>query len=245
MNRLKVVLIDDEPLCRQDLRDILAAFPANLIGEAGTLTEAKSLIEKFHPNLILLDLSLGSQNGFDFLRSISSPPLCIAVTANPNQGATAFEFDFVDYLVKPVDKGRLEQALKRAVRRISTAAIQDTPSFLVEISHQKILIQGSEIQQIEAMGNYVILHTTKGKGIVRSTLRNTLTVFPKNYFLQLSRSRWVSRNQVSGWHRQSSKLFLCLRDKNDIPVSRRHTPSVIKALTPPPGTQRKIVTSYP
>ena len=180
MKRLNIVLIDDEPLCRQDLRDILGAFPANLIGEAGTLTKAKSLIEKLRPNLILLDLSLGSQNGFDFLRSFSSPPLCVAVTANPNQGATAFEFDFVDYLVKPVDKDRLEQALKRAVRRISTAAIQDTPSFLAEISNQKILIQGSEIQQIEAMGNYVILHSTKGKGIVRSTLRNTLTVFPKN-----------------------------------------------------------------
>jgi len=234
MNRLNVVLIDDEPLCRQDLRDILSSFPANLIGEAGTLTEAKSLIEKFRPNLILLDLSLGSQNGFDFLRSISSPPLCIAITANPNQGATAFEFDFVDYLVKPVDKARLEQALIRAVRRISTAAIQDTPSLLAEISHQKILIQGSEIQQIEAMGNYVILHTTKGKGVVRSTLRNTLTVFPKNYFLQLSRSRWVARDQVLGWHRKSSKLFLCLRNENEIPVSRRHTPSVIKALTPPP-----------
>ena len=234
MNRLNVVLIDDEPLCRQDLRDILSSFPANLIGEAGTLTEAKSLIEKFRPNLILLDLSLGSQNGFDFLRSISSPPLCIAVTANPNQGATAFEFDFVDYLVKPVDKARLEQALKRAVRRISTAAIQDTPSLLAEISHQKVLIQGSEIQQIEAMGNYVILHSTKGKGIVRSTLRNTLTVFPKNYFLQLSRSRWVARDQVLGWHRKSSKLFLCLQNDNEIPVSRRHTPSVIKALTPPP-----------
>ena len=239
MNRLNVVLIDDEPLCRQDLRDILSFFPANLIGEAGTLTEAKSLIEKLRPNLILLDLSLGSQNGFDFLRSISSPPLCIAVTANPNQGATAFEFDFVDYLVKPVDKARLEQALKRAVRRISTAEIQDTTSLLAEISHQKVLIQGSEIQQIEAMGNYVILHSTKGKGIVRSTLRNTLTVFPKNYFLQLSRSRWVARDQVLGWHRKSSKLFLCLRDDNEIPVSRRHTPSVIKSLTPPPSDPKK------
>lgn len=61
MNRLNVVLIDDEPLCRQDLRDILSSFPANLIGEAGTLTEAKSLIEKFRPNLILLDLSLGAK----------------------------------------------------------------------------------------------------------------------------------------------------------------------------------------
>jgi two-component system LytT family response regulator len=239
MNRLNVVLIDDEPLCRQDLRDILSSFPANLLGEAGTLTEAKSLIEKFSPNLILLDLSFGSQNGFDFLRSISSPPLCIAVTANPNQGATAFEFDFVDYLVKPVDKARLEQALKRAVRRISTAAIQDTPSFLAEISNQKILIQGSEIQQIEAMGNYVILHSTKGKGTIRSTLQNILNPFPKNTFLQLSRSRWVARDQVSGWHRKSSKLFLTLLDKTELSASRRHASSLIKALSPPPAKKEK------
>jgi two-component system LytT family response regulator len=246
MNRLNVVLIDDEPLCRQDLRDIFAAFPeVNLIGEASTLKEATDLIEKLRPNLIFLDLSLGRQNGFDILRSVSSAPLCIAVTADPTQGATGFEHDLVDYLVKPVDEARLRQALQRALRRVTAAAIQDPPSLLAEISHQKVLIQGSEIQQIEAMGNYVILHTTKGKGIVRSTLRNTLTVFPKNYFLQLSRSRWVSHNQVLGWHRQSSKLFLCLRNKTEIPVSRRHTSSVIKSLTPPPATQRKSVTSCP
>jgi two-component system LytT family response regulator len=239
MKQLNVVLIDDEPLCRQDLRDILAAFPINLIGEACTVAEARSLVEKLRPNLIFLDLTLGRQDGFDFLRSISSPPLCIAVTADPKQGATAFEFDLVDYLVKPVDKNRLEQALKRAVRRISSAAIQDTPSFLAEISNQKILIHGGDIQQVEAMGNYVILHSTKGKGILRSTLRNTLNPFPKNYFLQLSRSRWVARDQVLGWHRQSSKLFLSLRDKTEIPVSRRHTSSVIKFLSPPPATQKK------
>jgi two-component system LytT family response regulator len=242
MKQLNVALIDDEPLCRQDLRDILAAFPVNLIGEAGTMTEARSLVEKLRPNLIFLDLTLGRQDGFDFLRSISSPPLCIAVTADPNQGATAFEFDFVDYLVKPVDKARLGQALKRAVRRISSAAIQDTPFFLAEISNQKVIIHGGDIQQVEAMGNYVILHSTKGKGILRSTLRNTLNPFPKNFFLQLSRSRWVARDQVLGWHRQSSKLFLCLRDKTKIPVSRRHTSSVIKSLAPPQRIKR-IVTS--
>ena len=239
MKQLNVVLIDDEPLCRQDLRDILAAFPVNLIGEAGTMTEARSLVEKLRPNLIFLDLTLGRQDGFDFLRSISSPPLCIAVTADPNQGATAFEFDLVDYLVKPVDKARLGQALKRAVRRISSAAIQDTPSFLAEISNQKVLIHGGDIQQVEAMGNYVILHSTKGKGILRSTLRNTLNPFPKNFFLQLSRSRWVARDQVLGWHRQSSKLFLCLRDKTQIPVSRRHTSSVIKSISPPPSDSKE------
>ena len=87
MNRLNVVLIDDEPLCRQDLRDIFTAFPeVNLIGEASTLKEATALVEKLRPNLIFLDLSLGRQNGFDILRSVSSAPLCIAVTADPTQG---------------------------------------------------------------------------------------------------------------------------------------------------------------
>jgi two-component system LytT family response regulator len=235
-----VVLIDDEPLCRQDLRDNIAAFPeVNLIGEAGTLTEATSIVEKLRPNLIFLDLSLGRQDGFDFFRSISFAPLCIAVTADPIKGATAFEFDLVDYLVKPVDGVRLGQALKRAIRRIATNAIQDAPSFLVEISNQKVLIQGSEIQQIEAMGNYVILHSTKGRGVVRSTLRSILNPFTKNFFVQLSRSRWVARDQVLGWHRESSKLFLCLRDKTKIPVSRRHTSSVIKSLSPPPQRNKE------
>lgn len=244
MKRLNVLLIDDDPLCRQDLRDIFKAFPeVNLLGEASSLTEATSLVEKLRPNLIFLDLSLGHENGFDILRSVSPSPLCIAVTADPSQGATGFEFDLVDYLVKPVDKTRLHQALERAARRISPNASGDAPSFLVEISHQKVLIEGADIQQIEAMGNYVILHSPKGKGTLRSTLLNILNAFPKNTFLQLSRSRWVARNQVSGWHRKSSKLFLTLRDKTELTASRRHSSSLVKAISPPPAIKRKDVTS--
>jgi len=240
MKRLNVLLIDDDPLCRQDLRDAFAAFPeVNLLGEASTLKEAISLTQKLRPNLVFLDLSLGHQDGFDLLRSLSSPPLCIAITADPTQGATGFEFELVDYLVKPVDKDRLGQALQRAIRRVSAHAIGDAASFLVEISHQKVLIQASDIQQIEAMGNYVILHTTKGKGTIRSTLQNILTPFPKNTFLQLSRSRWVARNQVSGWHRKTSKLFLTLRDKTELTASRRHSSSLVKAISPPPQRSKE------
>ena len=240
MKRLNVLLIDDDPLCLQDLRDIFAAFTeVNILGEASTLKEGVALTEKLRPNLIFLDLSLGHQDGFDLLRSVSSPPLCIAVTADPSRGAIGFEFDLVDYLVKPVDKTRLHQALERAARRMSPNASGDAPSFLVEISHQKVLIEGADIQQIEAMGNYVILHSPKGKGTLRSTLLNILNAFPKNTFLQLSRSRWVARNQVSGWHRKTSKLFLTLRDKTELTASRRHSSSLVKAISPPPRDQKK------
>jgi DNA-binding LytR/AlgR family response regulator len=240
MKRLNVLLIDDDPLCRQDLRDTFAAFTeVNILGEASTLKEGVALTEKLRPNLIFLDLSLGHQDGFDLLRSVSSPPLCIAVTADPSRGAIGFEFDLVDYLVKPVDKTRLHQALERAARRISPNASGDAPSFLVEISHQKVLIEGADIQQIEAMGNYVILHSPKGKGTLRSTLLNILNAFPKNTFLQLSRSRWIARNQVSGWHRKTSKLFLTLRDKTELTASRRHSSSLVKAISPPPQRSKE------
>ena len=240
MKRLNVLLIDDDLLCRQDLRDTFAAFTeVNILGEASTLKEGVALTEKLRPNLIFLDLSLGHQDGFDLLRSVSSPPLCIAVTADPSRGAIGFEFDLVDYLVKPVDKTRLHQALERAARRISPNASGDAPSFLVEISHQKVLIEGADIQQIEAMGNYVILHSPKGKGTLRSTLLNILNAFPKKTCLQLSRSRWVARNQVSGWHRKTSKLFLTLRDKTELTASRRHSSSLVKAISPPPSDQKK------
>jgi len=238
MNRLNVVLIDDEPLCRQDLRDIFASFPeVNLLGEAGTLTEARSLVEKLRPNLIFLDLSLGRQNGFDFLRSILSPPLCIAVTADPNQGATAFEFDLVDYLVKPVEETRLRQALKRAVRRISIDANQDMPSFLAEISQQKVVIQAGEIQQIEGMGNYVILHSKKGKGIIRSSLKRILKQLDLKLWLQISGRHWVARKIILGWSRNTNTpLTLTLIGEAKVIVSRRLTPRVIASITPPPKT---------
>jgi two-component system LytT family response regulator len=241
MTLLNVVLVDDEPLCRQDLRDILAGFPAvKLVGEAGTLSEATALVRKVQPDLIFLDLSLGHKSGFDFLRSISPTPLCIAVTADPTQGATAFEFDLVDYLVKPVEETRLRQALLRAARRANIpVSNRNTPNYLAQISDQKVLIQGNEIQQIEAMGNYVILHSTKGKGIVRSTLRNILAPFPKNSFIQLSRSRWVARNQLSGWHRKSFKLFVTLRDQSEVSVSRRLASTIVRTLSPPPSDHKK------
>lgn len=235
MKQLSVVVIDDEPLCRQDLRDVLGKFPhVNFLGEAETLPEATDLIHKAMPDLLFLDLSLGHRSGFDFFRSISPAPLCIAVTADPTQGATAFDFDFVDYLVKPVEEARLGQALKRAIRRIGDDRTRQMPTFLVEISKKKVLLQGAEIQQIAAMGNYVVLHSGKGKGILRSTMRETLAQFPKGSFLQLSRGRWIAHDQIEGWEKKASKLFLCLKDKTLLPVSRRNKSSLLRFLTPPP-----------
>jgi len=237
MKTLQAILVDDEPLCRQDLRDALLGFPhVQICGEATTITEATTLLKKSMPDLIFLDLSLGKEMGFDLLQRHSFSGAVIAVTAHAEHAATAFELDIADYLLKPVAENRLHQALLRAQRKLNgpknTRAV---PTVVAEVSGKKVLISTDEIHQIESNGNYIFLHLTNGKGIMRSTLAAILRRFPKNSFLEVSRGRWVSRAQIAGWSRPiSPNLSLTLRDKTTVSVSRRHAKAVLKDIRPPP-----------
>ena len=237
MKSLRAILVDDEPLCRQDLRDVLLGFPhIQICGEAANTTEAIALINKSMPDLIFLDLSLGQEMGFNLLKERSFRGAVIAVTAHAEHAATAFDLDVADYLLKPVAEDRLHQALLRAQRKLTKPKnIPPAPKFVAEVNGKKVLISADEIHQIEANGNYIFLHLINGKGIMRSTLRAILRRLPKNSFLQASRGRWISRAQISGWSRSlSPNLSLTLRDKTTVSVSRRHAKAILNAIKPPP-----------
>jgi len=236
MKTLRAILVDDEPLCRQDLRDVLLGFPqVQICGEAANLTEATTLLNKSMPDLIFLDLSLGQETGFHLLQEHSFPGAVIAVTAHAEHAASAYDLDITDYLLKPVAEDRLHQALLRAQRKLTNLVDkQPVPKFVAEVAGKKVLISADEIHQIESNGNYIFLHCTNGKGILRSTLRAILQKLPKDSFLQASRGRWISRAQISGWSRPlSPNLTLTLRDKTTVPVSRRHAKAILTAVTPP------------
>ena len=237
MKTLRAILVDDEPLCRQDLRDVLLGFPhVQICGEAANLTEATTLLNKSMPDLIFLDLSLGKEMGFHLLQEHSFLGAVIAVTAHAEHAASAFDLDVADYLLKPVAEDRLHQALLRVQRKLNNPKnTRPVPKVIAEVGGKKVLISADEIHQIEANGNYIFLHLINGKGIMRSTLRAILRRLPKNSFLQASRGRWISRAQISGWSRSlSPNLSLTLRDKTTVPVSRRHARAILSAITPPP-----------
>ena len=237
MKILRAILVDDEPLCRQDFRDALLAFPEiKLLGEAANLTQAKSLLDKSQPDLVFLDLSLGKETGFDLLRTTGFTGAVIATTAHSQHASTGFDLDFADYLLKPVEEGRLRQALLRARRKLTNpTTLKASSNFVVDIAGAKKILSSHEIHQIESMGNYVILHSAHGKGILRSTLQAVLRRIPKQLFIQSSRGHWISRNHIGGWSRKSDgRISLILNNKSTISVSRRHAKSTVKQLTPPP-----------
>ena len=243
MKSLRAILVDDEPLCRQDLRDVLLGFPhIQICGEAANTTEAIALIKKNMPNLIFLDLSLNQEFGFNLLQGRSFGGAVIAVTAHAEHAVTAFDLDIVDYLLKPVVEDRLRQALLRAQRKLTNPKnIRPTPKFVAEVAGKKVLISADEIYQIESNGNYAFLHLVDGKGILRSTLQAILQKLPKDSFLQASRGRWISRAQISGWSLPLTPvLTLTLRNKTTVSVSRRHAKALLEAIKPPPPSFNHI-----
>ena len=237
MKSLRAILVDDEPLCRQDLRDVLLGFPhIQICGEAANTTEAIALLNKNMPDLIFLDLSLGQEFGFNLLKRLSFPGAVIAVTAHSEHAVTAFDLDIADYLLKPVAEDRLHQALLRAQRKLTNPKnIRPAPKFVAEVAGKKVLISADEIHQIESNGNYAFLHLADGKGILRSTLQAILQKLPKDSFLQASRGRWISRAQISGWSLPLTPILtLTLRNKTTVSVSRRHAKTLLEAIKPPP-----------
>jgi two-component system LytT family response regulator len=112
---LRVLVVDDEPLARARARRVLATLPGvELVGEAGSAGEAREVISATRPDLLLLDIQMPGESGFELLASLSPRPAVVFVTAFDQYAVRAFEENAVDYLLKPYRAERLAAALARA-----------------------------------------------------------------------------------------------------------------------------------
>jgi two-component system LytT family response regulator len=122
--RLRALIVDDERLARERLRELLADEPdVELIGECGNGDDAVAAIERDHPDLVLLDIQMPELDGFGVVRAVGveQMPAVVFVTAHDEHAVAAFEVHAVDYVLKPVDPERFSEALRRAKRRIAAA----------------------------------------------------------------------------------------------------------------------------
>ncbi len=230
---LSSYLLEDEPLCRADFRQILRVFPeVNLLGEADTLSQAERFLQKTTVDLLFLDLSVGRDNGLDLLERLSRRPLVIALTAHPQHAVRGFSLDLVDYILKPVDEDRLRQALNRArLRKESALLAPGSSAILAQLGDDKVRLEFAEILRMESTGNYQVLWTRRGKAIRRGTFHELRKKLPASLFLETGRGRMVARNVIQGWKRDSNgHLLLHLADRNQIQVARSHSTEILRTI---------------
>lgn len=236
MEPVKVLLIDDEELARQLIRNYLKDFPAvEILGECENGFEGIKAISELKPDLIFLDIQMPKLNGFEMLELIDTPPEVIFITAHNEFAIQAFEMNAVDYLLKPYGQDRLISAVQKAIERIHSGGKQtETISRLVhqpltEKLERIVVKSGTRIKVIpvekilylEAQDDYVMIYTEEGKHLKQGTMKYYEDHLDPAAFIRVHRSYIVRIDQVVQLEPYSKENYLLrLRKGDTLKVSR-------------------------
>src|SRR5215471_1133091 len=227
MKRLRIAIVDDEPLARSGLRHLLAKDPANeIVGEAGNGPAAVALIQKEQPDLLLLDVAMPEMDGFEVLETLGGVvrPGVIFVSAHDEHAVRAFDVNALDYVLKPVDGTRFGQALSRARARLAEGA---EPRLLVRERGRVLFVGVSEIDYIEAADYYAELHVGPQTYLCRAPLTRLTEQLAPLGFLRLHRRVMVNARRLRALESDvERRLFAVLEDGTRLRISRREAARV-------------------
>ncbi|WPU97048.1 LytTR family DNA-binding domain-containing protein [Mucilaginibacter sabulilitoris] len=202
--KLKCLIIDDEPIARKLLQEYIEETDfLELVGVAEHPLKAAGLINSITVDLIFLDINMPKMSGLEFLRSAPNLPMVILTTAYGQYALDGFELAVVDYLVKPFS---LERFLKACIKAFELKALKDgksTPSksdgdhFFVKCEGKIEKIAYHELIYLEAMANYVVLHTINDKMVVYLTIKGILEKLPASQFVQVHKSYIVNIEKIN------------------------------------------------
>ncbi|MBA4124802.1 MAG: LytTR family transcriptional regulator DNA-binding domain-containing protein [Acidobacteria bacterium] len=249
-NRIRVLVVDDEPLARRGIRQLLESeTDFEIVGEAANGREAVSAIEKLAPELVFLDIQMPLLDGFSFIEKVGAGllPEIVFVTAYDEHAITAFEINALDYLLKPINPERFQKTLNRVREQIKngrtkeidhrlSALLQSLESaklnpeqtvyldrIAVKDAGRITLVDVNEIDWISSEGNYVQLHAKGKTHLLRETMDGIERKLNPQKFLRLRRSTIVRVEEI----KELTPLFngeveLVLKNGTKLSSSRRY-----------------------
>jgi len=199
--RIRAVVVDDEPLGRSNLRVLLRRDPdVELVGECGTGAEALREIRKKKPELVFLDVQMPECDGFDVLEQLGTdlPPALVFVTAYDQYALQAFEAGALDYLLKPFDDARFARALTRAKERIGARKEHGArvERLAIKNAGEVVFVKIAEIDWIEAADYYVCLHVGARTHLLRRSMADVEQELDAQMFCRIHRSAIVNVERV-------------------------------------------------
>lgn len=213
------------------LKQLVMQVPSlELIAECNDAREALDSLDSKQVDLLLLDIEMPDMNGLDLIRKLGNQrPLIIFTTAKKDYAVEAFELSVVDYLVKPITLPRLKQAVERAgeVLESNKEEVKVEEQGFVFVKDNGILkrISIDDILFLEAMGDYVKVHTSQKFHVVHATLKSIEEKLPASKFLRVHRSYIVAINKID--YIQEGTISI---GKTTIPVADTHKSNLNKRL---------------
>lgn len=222
MKKIRAIIVDDEPFARKGIRRELEHDGAvEIVAECANGRDAVRSIQEHKPDLVFLDLQMPEVDGFGVVEAVGveNMPMVIFITAYDQFALKAFEIHALDYILKPFDKERFQNALQRAKKQIQQTGVDDLSSRLLGLlddaknNKEKFLerivvknagkiffLQTDEIDWIEASDNYVRLHVGKESHLVHGTMSKLESKLDPEKFIRVHRSTIINLSRIKELH---------------------------------------------
>ncbi|MCU0435720.1 MAG: LytTR family DNA-binding domain-containing protein [Bacteroidia bacterium] len=226
---MNCLIVDDNRLALMALEQLVAQVDnLTFAGSCESATQAYNRLRNEKIDLLLLDIELPDMSGLDLLRSLERKPLVILITAKTDYAVEAFELNVVDYLVKPVNLQRFLQAIEKArvlheQRKTSTGLQSDF--VFVRSQNQLVKIRLEDILYIQALGDYITIHTTDKRFTIHMTLRSVEEKLPSSLFLRIHRSWIAALHHIDSVEENVAKI-----GNASVPIGEQYRPLLIRRL---------------
>jgi DNA-binding LytR/AlgR family response regulator len=228
---MKCLIVDDNPMARLALKQLVSQVPSlELVAESSNALEAENYLNTTAIDLLLLDIEMPEMSGLELTKKMGNKrPLIIFTTSKKDYAVEAFELNVVDYLVKPIELPRLKQAVERANEALESnkeeVKVEEQGFVFVKDSGVLKRISIDDILFLEAMGDYVKVHTAQKFHVVHATLKSIEEKLPSSKFVRVHRSYIVAINKIDYIQEGAIRI-----GKASIPVADTHKSNLNKRL---------------
>ena len=226
---MKAIIIDDERLARQELKNLLAVHKEiEVVAECSNAEEAKEKIASINPDVIFLDIQMPGKTGLELLEEISALPEVVFVTAYDEYAIRAFEINALDYLLKPVQPVRLAETIKKLLNKEvgekseNNAPLNEDDQVFVKDGEKCWFVSLTNIRLFESEGNYVRVYFENFRPLILRSLNSLESRLPEKSFFRASRKhiinlKWV--DNIETWF--NGGLMVKLKGGQEVEISRR------------------------
>ena len=231
--KMKAVIVEDSRLARQELKELLKEHQdVELVGEAENVDSGYELIQNSNPDLLFLDINMPEKDGFELLEMLDDVPITIFTTAFDEYAIKSFEYNALDYLLKPVNSKRFAVALEKAEAKLGEKTSDNQKGNRLSVDSQIFIKDGEacwlikigEISHFEIVGNYTRVFFQDKKPLLYKSLNQIEEKLPLDSFFRVNRQQIINTNYIDSvvpWF--NGKLKLKMHNGDEVEVSRRQS----------------------
>jgi DNA-binding LytR/AlgR family response regulator len=223
-NKIKCVVVDDEPMAREILGTYIAKTPnLDLIASCKSATEAILFLQENEVDVFFLDINMPEITGLSLAKIINQKAQIIFTTAYREYAIDGFNLNVVDYLLKPISFDRFLQAVQKVAQ---SEIIENNTDFMFVRSDRKMVkIDFNSVLYIESLSDYVKIFTSEKTIVIRETITSLEEKLPAKKFIRIHRSFIISRQNITSYTNEFIEI-----NQKALPISRSYKESVLQKL---------------